>query len=466
MPQIVNDNFTRANANPIGGNWTTLTNGDAALQLLSNTARASAVSASGAYWNANNFPASSYVEIAYGAKIAGTTGAPLLRVNTGITTGYELISNGALGAASIFAIFPFPAGPQSTARFGPVLAAGDIVRFSAQKDVLSVLVNNVGVYIFQDSSTLAAGLSGVRLVPSGATTSITLTDWAAGTEGDSRFVQEFSFGQDIAITSTQGTFPSNNAAGNLLVCIVASNKDNANPSIVDTNNNSWKKINISNAGAGIFMWFFYVLTCAAGANTLTVSLPGGGQHIVCEAAEYNLPNAVLDQSLSTTGNSSTPLGNLTTTQNNALMIAGLAVQPGINPPAAGTSGAIFRGAFNSEIKLFDSSAATAGSNTLSTFTGPSQGVPTAEPWFMLVASFLPGNPPVSNPYSVPDCRVPPAGPNSSRTVQGTKIYDVQTSSNPAIPPKDSRAAGAPVDSRVSPNIPQNSRTPGTFGPGE
>jgi hypothetical protein len=69
-------------------------------------------------------------------------------------------------------------------------------------------------------------------------------------------------------------------------------------------------------------------------------------------------------------------------------------------------------------------------------------------------------------YSVPDCRVPPAGPNASRTVQGTKIYDVQTSSNSAIPPKDSRAAGAPVDSRVSPNIPQNSRTPGTFGPGE
>lgn len=76
-------------------------------------------------------------------------------------------------------------------------------------------------------------------------------------------------------------------------------------------------------------------------------------------------------------------------------------------------------------------------------------------------------PPISlGAYSVPDCRVPPAGPNASRTVQGTKIYDVQTSSNSAIPPVDSRAAGAPVDSRVSPNIPQNSRAPGTFGPGE
>jgi hypothetical protein len=69
-------------------------------------------------------------------------------------------------------------------------------------------------------------------------------------------------------------------------------------------------------------------------------------------------------------------------------------------------------------------------------------------------------------YSVPDCRVAPAGPNAPRNVNGTLTYDVQTSSNHAIPPVDSRTAGAPVDSRVSPNIPQNSRTPGTYGPGE
>lgn len=67
-------------------------------------------------------------------------------------------------------------------------------------------------------------------------------------------------------------------------------------------------------------------------------------------------------------------------------------------------------------------------------------------------------------YSVPDCRVAPFGPNASRTVQGTKIYDVQTTSNVGGAPVDSRAAGAPVDSRVS--APQNSRAPGTFGPGE
>jgi hypothetical protein len=70
------------------------------------------------------------------------------------------------------------------------------------------------------------------------------------------------------------------------------------------------------------------------------------------------------------------------------------------------------------------------------------------------------------PYSVPDDRVSPEIPNTSRTVQGTQIFDVETSTNAAVPGTDSRAAGAPVDSRVAAIIPQNSRQPGVFGPNE
>lgn len=70
---------------------------------------------------------------------------------------------------------------------------------------------------------------------------------------------------------------------------------------------------------------------------------------------------------------------------------------------------------------------------------------------------------MSTPYSVPDCRVTKPSSATSRNVNGTLVYDVQTSSNSAIPPTDSRAAGAPV---ASGTYPQNSRTPGTFGPGE
>jgi hypothetical protein len=46
------------------------------------------------------------------------------------------------------------------------------------------------------------------------------------------------------------------------------------------------------------------------------------------------------------------------------------------------------------------------------------------------------------------------GPNASRVLNGTIVYDVQTSSNAKIPPTDSRKAGAPV---ACGTYPQNSR---------
>lgn len=67
-------------------------------------------------------------------------------------------------------------------------------------------------------------------------------------------------------------------------------------------------------------------------------------------------------------------------------------------------------------------------------------------------------------YSVPDCRDYGNFPNDSVNVNGTLTY--------TVPSVDSRKAGAPVDSRAAGapvacgTYPQNSRTPGTFGPGE
>ena len=67
-------------------------------------------------------------------------------------------------------------------------------------------------------------------------------------------------------------------------------------------------------------------------------------------------------------------------------------------------------------------------------------------------------------YSVPDCRNYGNFPNHSVTVNGTVTY--------TVPSVDSRKAGAPVDSRTAGapvacgTYPQNSRTPGTYGPGE
>lgn len=65
---------------------------------------------------------------------------------------------------------------------------------------------------------------------------------------------------------------------------------------------------------------------------------------------------------------------------------------------------------------------------------------------------------MGNAFSVTDSRNYFIFPNASRNLNGTKIYDVQTSSNPAVPGKDCRVQGAPVDCRLNPpNVPQNSR---------
>ena len=68
----------------------------------------------------------------------------------------------------------------------------------------------------------------------------------------------------------------------------------------------------------------------------------------------------------------------------------------------------------------------------------------------------------SGAYSRPDCRVTKPNSATGETVNGTILYDSQTSSNPAIPPTDSRVS-KPV---ACGTYPQNSRTPGTYGPGE
>jgi hypothetical protein len=69
---------------------------------------------------------------------------------------------------------------------------------------------------------------------------------------------------------------------------------------------------------------------------------------------------------------------------------------------------------------------------------------------------------INDYYSVPDCRTFPPNFATYRLVNGTKTYDVQTSSNGGIPPDDSRE-DVPV---ASGEYPQNSRKPGVYGPGE
>lgn len=69
-------------------------------------------------------------------------------------------------------------------------------------------------------------------------------------------------------------------------------------------------------------------------------------------------------------------------------------------------------------------------------------------------------------YSVPDARNFGTFPNLGRDVAGTLVEDTPAQSSVALPVDSRVTAIKPVDSRVGPNIPTNSRTPGTYGPGQ
>lgn len=93
------DDFVGSNANPIGGNWTTLT-GFAAIQRLSNKAEnTNFVSVANignvAYWNANTFPSDHYAEVTIGPLATNNVdwAGAVVRANPATGTGYVAIVN-------------------------------------------------------------------------------------------------------------------------------------------------------------------------------------------------------------------------------------------------------------------------------------------------------------------------------------------------------------------------------------
>lgn len=141
---------------------------------------------------------------------------------------------------------------------------------------------------------------------------------------------------------------------------------------------------------------------------------------------------------------------------------------GLNPAVNGQPGDVFRFAiFGSTLYVYQNGTFVGGYAD-PTFASGGVGLgfdPNSDQTTITASAFVAGQVTAApTAYSVPDSRNFATFPNTSRDVQGTLIYDVQTSSNSTVPGVDSRTAGAPVDSRVS--APQNSRTPGLYGPGE
>ena len=260
----------------------------------------------------------------------------------------------------------------------------------------------------------------------------------------------------------------NTTAGNMLFATIVSSGLGITVSSVTDNQgagNTWVVIPvISNSTYNVYL--AYALNTIGGTEPTVSAHFAGGNSVACYIGlgEVSGPNAFRSHDTGNTGATGT-----TFTSNPITAVAGDFLlgyyarastslisdltAPGytLGPTGGATAGQYI---VASEYLL----SASAGSATASfndTFSNAN--------WACGIAAFFTAvTPPSPTAWSPVDSRqaVPGfgPGPNAFRTVQGSSIYDVQTSSNPAVPGKDSRTV-KPTDCRIAPNIPQNSRAP-------
>ena len=272
----------------------------------------------------------------------------------------------------------------------------------------------------------------------------------------------FAAGSPISATTGNVTVTAGNA---LIVGVLGFNIGGGQTaSASDTLGNTWNTavgpFQGTIAGSTSLMYVFYVKKLNASgttAVTITFSVAPNNIRVHCHEVSGLDQTSPFDQMNTNTATSAAMTsGNVTTLFANEFLYGYGADNSGNPTTGVGWTAGITEGSELDEWQIVSATGTYAA-----TYTGDGAAYMCEIATFKGIAA-----PPPSGAYSVPDCRVPPAGPNANRTVNATKIYDVQTSSNPAIPPTDSRVApNIPVDSRVSPNIPQNSRTPGVYGPG-
>lgn len=175
------DNFNRANADPIGGNWTTI---NQAMKIASNVAAPSNTNNdSGSYWNADSFNNDQYGQIKVTApgNFNQTGGGPAIRCNaTSGGNGYVVfVMAGGSNNVQFSKLVngSFTSIWQRTATY----SAGALCKVSATGTTLTVTYNGSAVGANATDSAHSAGSAGMAYSSINAST--TLDDWEGGNVG-------------------------------------------------------------------------------------------------------------------------------------------------------------------------------------------------------------------------------------------------------------------------------------------
>lgn len=185
MSVLATDNFNRANANPIGGNWTTIT-GLSAMQIVSNAATPSSLSPNdcGSYYNAVTWPNDQYSQAKLTVVDTKTDGSGIgvaVRVAAAALTAYRVVLTHASPGTNV-SLQRFLAGAFTRLwDRGAAFVDGDLVRLEVQGTTLRVFINGVQVGADFTDTNIASGNAGISY--SSVATSASLDDWEGGDFG-------------------------------------------------------------------------------------------------------------------------------------------------------------------------------------------------------------------------------------------------------------------------------------------
>jgi hypothetical protein len=181
---LATDNFTRADANPIGGSWTTIT-GSNAMQIVSDLAEGSVLNNySTAYWNAIIWPADQWSEITIDNIDGLSYAMSLVRVSNSAVSWYGFtLGSGTIGVGGSFlTLIGAVSGALTTLapQYGPFTAnVGDVVRLSAIGNLITVYINGIQVLQAIDTS-IVSGSAGMGAYVRSVLSNVKLSKWSGG----------------------------------------------------------------------------------------------------------------------------------------------------------------------------------------------------------------------------------------------------------------------------------------------
>ncbi len=176
------DNFIRANANPIGGNWTSLTANTA--QLVSNLVEPSSVGVnSDSWWNGFTWDNDQWarVTVAACANSSSFVGVSLRQDKTGVATAYRFMWSGVLGSAGTYYIQKLVNGTATNLATGArTINVGDTITGAIIGTNLYFYHNMVLVRAAVSDSNITGGSGGFALVAGSAVTDAQISAFSGG----------------------------------------------------------------------------------------------------------------------------------------------------------------------------------------------------------------------------------------------------------------------------------------------